>query len=168
MHSNKSRPFGQTLVTWSIVFRSSPVILLFIVTGPCTTHPGRTNVVIGLDIHRYNCFPFSRNLRLTVLTVTSQNQRYLSLAKHAKNTQKCVSYFLPRDFEEEAPGGGGGTWPTNIRGRAAGKSKKLPCPGVKFSQTIPCPLVSSDKLVLCKEICTKSIEKCGNFAFQVI
>ena len=28
--------------------------------------------------------------------------------------------------------GGGGTWPTNIRGRAAGKSIKLPCPGVKF------------------------------------
>ena len=64
---------------------------------------------------------------------------------------------------------GGGTWPTNIRGRAAGKSKKLPCPrvkfpkmipcpGAKFSQTIPCPLVSSDKVLLCKEICTKSIE----------
>ena len=75
--------------------------------------------------------------------------------------------------------GGGDTWPTNIRGRAAGKSKKLtcpgvklpkmiPCPGVKFSQTIPCPLDSSDKFVLCKEICTKSIEKCGNIAIQVI
>ena len=69
----------------------------------------------------------------------------------------------------------GGTWLTNIRGRAAGKSKKLPCPGVKFpkmipcpgvkfSQTIPCPLVSLDKVVLCKEICTTSIEKCGNIA----
>ena len=76
-------------------------------------------------------------------------------------------------------GGGGGTWPTNIRGRAAGKSKKLPCPevkflkmipcpGVKFSQTIPCPLVSLDKVVLCKEICTKSVEKYGNIAIQAI
>ena len=36
-------------------------------------------------------------------------------------------------------GGGGGTWPTNIRGRAAGKSKKLPCPGVNFAKKIPCP-----------------------------
>ena len=34
--------------------------------------------------------------------------------------------------------GGGSTWPTNIRGRAAGKSKKLPCPGVKFPKMIPC------------------------------
>ena len=35
--------------------------------------------------------------------------------------------------------GGGGTWPTNIRGCAARKSKKLPCPGVKFPKMIPCP-----------------------------
>ena len=67
----------------------------------------------------------------------------------------------------------------NIRGRAAGKSKKLPCPGVKFPKMIPCPgvkfsytvpypFVSLDKLVLCKEICTKSIEKCGNIAIQAI
>ena len=35
--------------------------------------------------------------------------------------------------------GGGGTWPTNIQERAAGKSKKLPCPGVKFPKMIPCP-----------------------------
>ena len=80
------------------------------------------------------------------------------------------------DFVHLEPGGGG-TWPTKIRGRAAGKSKKLPClgvkfpkmipcPGVKFSQTIPCPLVSSDKFVLCKEICVKSIEKCGNIAIE--
>ena len=33
----------------------------------------------------------------------------------------------------------GGTLPTNIRGRAAGKSKKLPFPGVKFPKMIPCP-----------------------------
>ena len=30
----------------------------------------------------------------------------------------------------------GGSWPTNIGGGAAGKSEKLPCPGVKFSKTI--------------------------------
>ena len=30
--------------------------------------------------------------------------------------------------------GEGGTWPTNIRGRAAGKSKELPCPGVKLPE----------------------------------
>ena len=35
--------------------------------------------------------------------------------------------------------GGGSAWPTNIRGRAAGKSRKLPCPGVKFPKMIPCP-----------------------------
>ena len=34
--------------------------------------------------------------------------------------------------------GEGGTWHTNIRGRAAKKSKKLPCPGVKFPKMIPC------------------------------
>ena len=34
---------------------------------------------------------------------------------------------------------GGGTWPTNIPGRAAGKSKKLPCPGIKYPKLIPCP-----------------------------
>ena len=37
------------------------------------------------------------------------------------------------------PGGGGGTWPTNIRERATGKCRKLPCPGVKFPKMIPCP-----------------------------
>ena len=73
----------------------------------------------------------------------------------------------------------GATWVTNIRGGAAGKSKKLPCPGVKFlkmipypgvkfTQTIPYPLVPSDKIVLCKEICTKPIEKCGKIAIQTI
>ena len=44
---------------------------------------------------------------------------------------------------EHVPGGGG-IWPTNIRGRAAaGKSKKLPCPGVKFPKMIPCPGIKS-------------------------
>ena len=33
------------------------------------------------------------------------------------------------------------TWPTSIWGGAAGKSKKLPCPGVKFLKMIPCPRV---------------------------
>ena len=58
-----------------------------------------------------------------------------------------------------SPGGGGGIWPTNIRGGAAGESERLPCPGVKFLKMIPCPvvkfsskipclLVSSDKIVL--------------------
>ena len=42
------------------------------------------------------------------------------------------------DEDEQAPGGGG-TWSTKIRGRAARKSKKLPCPGVKFPKMIPCP-----------------------------
>ena len=71
----------------------------------------------------------------------------------------------------------GGIWSAKIREGAAGKSEKLPCPGVKFlkmipcpgvkfSYTIPCPLVSADKIVLCMEICTKSIEKCGNIAIQ--
>ena len=32
---------------------------------------------------------------------------------------------------------GVGTWSTNIRGGAAGKSVKLPCPGVKFLQLYP-------------------------------
>ena len=41
-------------------------------------------------------------------------------------------------MESLAPGGGGGTWPTSIRGRAAGKSKKLPCPGVKFPKMMLC------------------------------
>ena len=75
------------------------------------------------------------------------------------------------------PGGGGATWSTNIQGSAAGKSEKLPYPGVKFLKMIPSPrvkfsytlsLVSSEKIVPCKEICTKSIEKCGNIAFQAI
>ena len=35
--------------------------------------------------------------------------------------------------------GEGGAWPTNIRGGAAGKSKKLPCRGEKFLKMIPCP-----------------------------
>ena len=34
---------------------------------------------------------------------------------------------------------GGGTWFANIRGGAAGKSEKLPCPGVRFLKMIPCP-----------------------------
>ena len=34
--------------------------------------------------------------------------------------------------------GGKGTWSTNVRGGAAGKSEKLPCPGVKFLKMIPC------------------------------
>ena len=46
--------------------------------------------------------------------------------------------------------------------------KMIPCPGVRWSLTIPCPLVSLDNYVLCKEICTKSIEKCGNIAIQAI
>ena len=33
---------------------------------------------------------------------------------------------------------GGGTWFANIRGGAAGKSEKLPCPGVRFLKMIPC------------------------------
>ena len=35
--------------------------------------------------------------------------------------------------------GRGGTWSMNIRGGLTGKSKKLPCPGVKFLKMIPCP-----------------------------
>ena len=35
--------------------------------------------------------------------------------------------------------GGGGTWIANIRGGAAGKSEKLPCPGVRFLKMIPYP-----------------------------
>ena len=62
----------------------------------------------------------------------------------------------------------GDTWPTNIRRRVAGKSKKLPCPGVEFPKMIPCHLVSLDKVVLCKEICTKSIENCGNISIRAI
>ena len=46
--------------------------------------------------------------------------------------------------------------------------KMIPCTGVKFTKKIPYPLVSSDKIVLCKEICTKSIEKCGNIAIHAI
>ena len=38
-----------------------------------------------------------------------------------------------------ARGGVGGTWSTNIRGCAAGKAKKLPCPGVKLPKMLPCP-----------------------------
>ena len=34
--------------------------------------------------------------------------------------------------------GGGGTWHTNIRGGASGKSKKLPCPRVKLLKMIAC------------------------------
>ena len=42
-------------------------------------------------------------------------------------------------FEGWLDSRGGGTWPTNIRGGASGKSEKLPCPGVKFLKMIPCP-----------------------------
>ena len=34
---------------------------------------------------------------------------------------------------------GGGTLIANIRGGAAGKSEKLPCPRVRFLKMIPCP-----------------------------
>ena len=45
-----------------------------------------------------------------------------------------ISSFISRNCSArevvylKCRGGGGSTWPTNIRGRAAGKSKKLPCP----------------------------------------
>ena len=50
--------------------------------------------------------------------------------------------LVTEDIKYKIPGinlRGGGTWPTKIRGRAVGKSKKLPCPGVKFPKMIPCP-----------------------------
>ena len=42
-------------------------------------------------------------------------------------------------WNEGTAGGGGGTWSSNIRGGAAGKSEKLPCPRVKFLKMIPSP-----------------------------
>ena len=67
----------------------------------------------------------------------------------------------------------------NIRGGAAGKSEKLPCPGVKFLKMIPCPGVKclkqypvleflQTKFCVALEICKKSIRKCRNFAIQTI
>ena len=53
--------------------------------------------------------------------------------------QRDVAATFPSAMLYHAEPGGGGTWTTNIRGRAAGKSKKLPCPGVKFPKMIPCP-----------------------------
>ena len=40
------------------------------------------------------------------------------------------------------PGGGGGTWSTNIRRGTAGKSANLPFPAVKFLKMIACPGVN--------------------------
>ena len=102
-------------------------------------------------------------------------KRTLNQSQNFENEKTIYEIGRWKDYSP----GGGGTWVTNIRGGAAGKSKKLPCPGVKFlkmipcpgvkfTQTIPYPLVSSDKIMLCKEICTKSIEKCRNTAFQAI
>ena len=53
---------------------------------------------------------------------------------------QCLHILLKAPLKVE-PGGGGGTWPTNIWGGATGKSKKLPCPGVKFLKMIPFPAV---------------------------
>ena len=52
----------------------------------------------------------------------------------------CFRHEKPLNFLKTIfKTGGGGTWPVNIRGGTAGKSKKLPCPGVKFLKMIPCP-----------------------------
>ena len=55
----------------------------------------------------------------------------------------CSSNFNSPLKVMSIPGGGG------VRGGGAGKSEKLPCPGVKFPQTVPCPLVPTDKIVSC-------------------
>ena len=53
-----------------------------------------------------------------------------------------ASIIIPMMIAENrmsfSPGARGGTWPTNIRGRGARKSIKLPSPGVKFPKMIPC------------------------------
>ena len=70
-----------------------------------------------------------------------------SMDQLSKSAHSCMCHGISdrvsdrlraRNHPGRAPGGGG-TWTTNIRGRAAGKSKKLPCPGVKFPKMIPCP-----------------------------
>ena len=48
-------------------------------------------------------------------------------------------FFRMLDGMLDAFDPGGGTWFANIRGGAAGKSEKLPCPGVRFLKMIPCP-----------------------------
>ena len=42
-----------------------------------------------------------------------------------------------------------GTWCTNIREGAAGKSEQLPCPGVKFLKIIPSPGAKFSKTIPC-------------------
>ena len=48
-----------------------------------------------------------------------------------------IIFLIMRFLHACTPGGGGGTWSSNTRGGAAGKSEKLPCPGVKFLKMIP-------------------------------
>ena len=43
-----------------------------------------------------------------------------------------------------------GPWFSIMRGGAAGKSEKVPCPNVEFPKMIPCPWISSKYIVLCQ------------------
>ena len=65
-------------------------------------------------------------------------QRFERYEPYAE-TESCTEIKFQLEVYNGKPtprGGGGCAWPTNIRGSAAGKSKKLPCPGVKFPKMI--------------------------------